>query len=125
MGRRPLSNQEKRNRIAFGDRLKQLRTKRSLSLNETAKACGIDHTRLARIESGERPFDLTVLMALARVYDTPWQVLILASPRQQLPMALSGSLLGRPQEQAQRDERFNQRVTAEERRELELFLGNL
>ena len=125
MGRRPISDQEKRNRIAFGKRLRELRVDRSLSLNKAAKESGFDHTRLSRIESGTRPVSLSDLDALARVYGVPWESLVMVSPRQQLPMAIAAGLGEEPRQPVRRDQQFRKRVSGEEKKELQRYLGYL
>ena len=125
MGRRPLSETEKRTRREFGSRLKQLRMDRSLSLNEAARRSGIDHTRLSRIESGTRPSTIAVRIALARVYDTAWEALEMMSPAMQVPSVMPASILDEAQQQERRDEYFGENVTEEERWELEVYLGYL
>lgn len=47
------------------NRLKELRTKRGLSLRELAQAIGVAHTTLARIEKNERKMSVPQAIALA------------------------------------------------------------
>lgn len=95
----------------------------SMGLHEAARASGLNHTSLARIESGERPINLVDLRSLASCYSVPWQALVIAQSGQ-LPMALVASAIQAPK-QGDRRERFTRRVTYEEKRQLEMFLGYL
>lgn len=94
-----------------------------MGLNEAARASGLNHTSLARIENGERPISLLDLGSLARCYNVPWQALVIAQSGQ-LPMALAASDLESPK-RGDKAERFTIRVTTAEKRQLEMFLGYL
>ena len=123
MGRRRISVAERNARKRFGASLLRERTKLGIGLNEAARASGLNHTSLARIESGERPISLLDLGNLARCYNVPWEALVIAQSGQ-LPMALAASAIQAPR-QANRTEKFTKRVTNEEKRQLEMFLGYL
>ena len=47
------------------NRLKELRTKRGLTLRELAQAIGVAHTTLARVEKNERKMSVPQAIALA------------------------------------------------------------
>ena len=95
-----------------------------MSLHEAARASGLNHTTLSRIESGERPINPEDLRRLANIYEVPWEALVMAQ-RGQLPMALAGARGLLRDRGNLREERFQRRVTIEEKRKLDLYLDFL
>ena len=124
MGRRPISVTEKRARRRFGSALLRERMAKGFGLHEAARASGLNHTSLSRIESGDRPINLVDLHSLANAYDVPWEALVIAQ-RGQLPMALIASVVQSTGRGEKREERFTRRVTPAEKRQLEMFFGYL
>ena len=96
MGRRAISVAEKNARKRFGASLRRARTTLGMGLHEAARASGLNHTSLARMESGERPINPVDLRSLASCYNVPWQALVIAQSGQ-LPMALAASAIQAPQ----------------------------
>ena len=125
MGRRPLSGEERRSRKAFGEKIKNVRLEKSLTLKVAAKGIDIETSRLARIEGGARPVNQAVLTGMESFYGIPLEALLMASPARQLPLAVATALRERPQASGRRDERFIRRVTLEEKRELANYLRYL
>ncbi len=124
MGRPPIGTNEKAARRRFGILLKQQREKLDIGLNEAARSIDMHHTSLSRIESGERPLTHLKLQRLASTYDVPWQTLVLAQ-KGQLPMALVAGVYEISNRGAGRSERLFQRMTVEEKQQLEVFLNFL
>lgn len=124
MGRRRISPTEIRARSRFGASLLRARNEKGWGLHEAARASGLNHTSLSRIESGERPINLVDLHRLAEAYDVPWEALVIAQ-RGQLPMALVASVAQIAVRGEKREERFTKRVTPAEKQQLEIFFGYL
>ena len=65
---------------AVGPRLKRLRQRRSVTLNELSEETGISASTLSRLESGLRRPTLEQLLPLARVYGVSLDELVDAPP---------------------------------------------
>jgi rhodanese-related sulfurtransferase/transcriptional regulator with XRE-family HTH domain len=64
----------------IGNNLRELRTKRSLSLDQTAKMTGLSRTLLGQIELGTNTPSVGVVWRIARAFDVPFATL-LSAPR--------------------------------------------
>lgn len=58
--------QLKRNKLAFGRRLQELREERNLSLLQVSYNCNIDDSKISKIEHGKINITLGTLIELAR-----------------------------------------------------------
>lgn len=125
MGRRKITSAERQRRHEFGRLLKERREFLGLSLGQAARDAGLEHSTLSRIESGERPAPPECLDALEKAYKVPRLALQLKLSSQ-LSLPLKHVLL-QPLAEADGDATasFSVKVTAQERRELVLFLGYL
>jgi transcriptional regulator with XRE-family HTH domain len=59
-----------------GDRLKQLRTQRRLTLTDVAETTGISKSTMSRLETGQRRPTLELLLALSHAYRVPLDDLV-------------------------------------------------
>lgn len=57
-------------------KLKQLRKKRGLTLNDLAENIGLDYQQISRIERGKSRLTIDVLMKMAKALDTPLDQLV-------------------------------------------------
>lgn len=64
------------NKQAFGERLRNLRMDRGLSLQQLAGRVGVAKSTVSFYESGERMPSYDVLFALCRTLDTPVEYLL-------------------------------------------------
>lgn len=55
--------------ITIGRKIKAKREELGMSRNEVAKACGMSHSTVSRVENGESNFRASTLIALAVVLD--------------------------------------------------------
>ena len=124
VGRPRISNTQKKVRRRFGLLLREWRASQGIDLREAARVAGLDHTRLSRIERGERPVREEILVRLARGYQAPWEALVIARSGQ-IPLALSRAMFEPLDPGTRRSETFTQRVTPREKRELTIFLDYL
>lgn len=60
---------QKPHRIAFGDRVRALRTDRGLSQEKLAELSGLHRTYVSSVERGERNIALDNILELARALD--------------------------------------------------------
>jgi transcriptional regulator with XRE-family HTH domain len=63
-----------------GENLRRLRTRRGLSLERLAKACGVSRAMLGQIELGRSAPTINVLWKIARSLDLPFAALISEPP---------------------------------------------
>jgi transcriptional regulator with XRE-family HTH domain len=52
--------------ILFGQRIKELRNNRELSLRQLATRCNIDYSDISKIEKGNRNIQLSTVLELAK-----------------------------------------------------------
>ncbi len=125
MGRRKITSAERQRRLEFGKLLKQRRNELGLGLGHAAHDAGIEHSRLSRIESGQRPAAPEDLDGLEKGYGVPRLALQLVLSSQ-LSLPLKQVLLQPPAEaDGGATASFSVRVTPQQKRELTLFLGYL
>jgi transcriptional regulator with XRE-family HTH domain len=65
---------------AVGPRLRALRTRRNLTLNEVSASSGVSASTLSRLESGQRRPNLELLLPIAQLYGVPLDDLV-GAPR--------------------------------------------
>ena len=126
-GRRPLSKELLGRREQFGKLLGDRRQQLNKDLRGTAREIreDFDHTRLTKIEKGQRPVPWADLYGMAEAYEVPWEALVLAASGQ-LPLPLSETAATlRDQHLEDRTEQLEIRLTSEEKYQLEMYLGYL
>ncbi len=64
---------------AVGEALNAARWRASLDLRDAASLAGLDLRVLSRIERGERPCRVTELVAIAKAYELPPELILLAA----------------------------------------------
>ncbi len=126
-GRRPLSKEQLARREQFGKLLWDRRQDLNKDLRPVAREIrqDFDHTRLARIEKGQRPVPWADLYGMADAYEVPWEVVVLAvSGQMPLPLFETAAAL-RDQHLEDRTEKLDTPLTSQEKRQLEMYLGYL
>ena len=126
-GRRPIPQEQLARRELFGKLLRDRRQQLNKALRRAAREVrqDFDHTRLSRIETGQRPVPWADLYRMADVYEVPWEALVLAASGQlSLPLSETTAAL-RDQHLDDRTERWDILLTSQEKRLLEMHLGYL
>ncbi len=124
MGRRRISIADQRRRQRFGSLIRYQRESFGYSLREAACIAGLEHTRLSRIESGDRPASDQDLLGLERAYDVPLEVLKMIYSGQ-IPSLLFRSRIETTKDSSRKSETYSARTTPQEKKELERFLEYL
>lgn len=88
--------------MQIGDRLRQSRRDRRLSLQQIADNAGISAATLSRIETGKQSLDVALFLRLAEILDTPPSNFLEPPPEQNGIGEIRGTLLRlQPEQRAQ------------------------